>query len=320
MNGVLENQISMCYKVVEFFSNNLSTLKVSAPALEEEVDEFNNELSALDELIITADEDTTGYALQKNYERSNMRDLGLDVAGAVYAHTQRINNYKLGRKVYTTKSTLDKKRDTDILYWCERLLAIAQENAAAIALLGTSAAKLTAYEDSIVAFKDVLQEPADRRGEGHAAFQQADDQMVVIQKRLKTIDAVMQAIRLEHSQLFYHYKANRRIDDNATGHNGGGGDNDGLPEVTELIEANGEESIYEIAYLPSRVFELRNLGNVPLEWGLSDNEQQATFPLKPLAGNASAQFQSDNLAPSGNFVFVRNGSAEDATVELRIIE
>lgn len=315
MNYRLENRISMYYKVREFFSNNLAALSPSVAALAPQVGSFNSQLSVLDGLIISADENTTGYTQQKQTNRAAMRNLALAISGGLYAHAKLSNNAALAGKVYTTKSTLDQKRDTDVLYWCERLSALATANAAALIPMGVSATMLTDFTDSISNYRAVLQDPADQRSLGAAAFLEADKQVEVIDTQLRIIDSLMLVVSQSHSQLYFQYQGDRRIDDNAAG-NGGGNQ----PDVTEVIEANGTESIYTVAYMPSRVFQLRNTGNLPIEWGLSEDENQATHPLVPLDANATLQRASSALAPSGEFLIVRNPNPQDITVELTVIE
>lgn len=318
MNSRLENRISMYYKVREFFSNHLATLSPTVPALTAHVADFNSKLLELDGLIITADETTTGYSIQKQVNRTAMRDLALSIGGALYAHAKLANNEALAGKIYTTKSTLDKKRDTDILYWCERLKTLADANAAALIPLGITAPMLAAYTTSITNYRNVIQDPADRRSEGAAAFIEADKQVELIDANLKITDAMMIAASLSHSQLYNQYLADRRIDDNSSGNNGGAGNTP--PDVVEVIEATTVESILSIPYSPSREFELKNTSNLPIEWGISNNENQPTHPLIPLAPNTTVVRASGALGPDGDFVIIRNPNPDDVTVELTVVE
>ncbi len=102
------------------------------------------------------------------------------------------------------------------------------------------------------------------------------------------------------------------IDDNASG--------TGDPDVTEVIEAGGLESIFEIDYLAGRSFQLKNKGTVDLSWGLSDADNAATNPLLSIAAGASSTKLSSTLAPSGKFLLVKNTTTSDATVELTVLE
>ena len=318
MNSNLENRISMYYKVREYFSNHLATLAATVPALTAQVADYNTQLTALDQLIITADENTAGYTLQKQANRATMRDLALSIGGALYAHFKLTNNEAEAAKIYTTKSTLDKKRDTDILYWCERLKTIAAANAAALIPLGITAPMLASYTTSITNYRAVIQDPADRRSEGVAAFINADKQVGIIDANLKITDAMMIALSMTHNQLYNQYITDRRIDDNAASNNGGGGGNN--PDVTEIVEANSVETIFTIPYEAARNFILNNTSAVPVEWGLSTDENQPTNPLIPLAPNTSVQRASGAMGPDGDFVIVRNTNPDDAAVELTVVD
>ena len=317
MNSNLENRISMYYKVREFFSNNLPTLTPSAATLALQVADFNSKLSAMDALMITANEPTGGYTSQKQVNRTAMRDQSLSIGGALYAHAKLSNNEALAGKVYTTKSTLDQKRDTDILYWYERLKTLADANAAALIPLGITAPMLAAYTTSITNYRNVIQDPADRRSEGAAAYLQAEKQVANIDASLRITDAIMMAISPSHSQLHLQYLADRRIDDNSAGNDGGGNT---PPDVVEVIEANTVESIFTIAYVAERNFSLRNTSALPIEWGISTNENQPTHPLIPLAPNTTVVRASGALGPDGDFVIIRNPNPNDVTVELTVVE
>ena len=312
MNYKLENRVSMYYKIREFFANNLTTLSATASGLTAVVNNFLVALLALDDLIMLADETNTGYAVQKQVNRTTMRDLALSVSGALYAHAVATGNNPLAAKAYTVKSTLDKKRDTDILYWCQRLFTLASANAAALIPLGITGSVLTNFNASISAFSDSIQEPADKRSEGKAALLEAEKQSDTVDKELKMTDGIMLAISNQHSLLYNQYKADRLIDDNAAGV--------GSPDVIEIIEAGNIESIYNVPYNPSRSFTIKNNGTVDLLWGLSDSETSATNPLQTLAAGASSTKLSSTLAANGDFVLLQNVNATDAEVELTIIE
>lgn len=314
MTSAFENRLSMYYKLREFFSNNLAALIATVPALAAIVTDFNAKLTAMEGLIGTADEITTGYTTQKYINYTAMRELGVSISAAVYAFAIQSNESQMAEKYYTTRSALDKKRDTDVLYWSERLAEYALANAAALVPLGVSPAMLSSYSDSIVAYRDLLQEPADMRSVGAGAFIKADKQKTLIEDKLKIMDALMVVASYNHSQLYYQYQGDRRIDDNSSGNN------NTPPDVVQTIAANSTVSIFTISYYPQRSFKIRTTTNIPIEWGLSENDMQATHPLLPLAGNATSERLSINIAPSGEFLIVRNLTPDVASIELWVIE
>ena len=312
MNTKLENRISMYYKVIEFFSNHLTTLDPRSPALNTNVGTFSTQVGELDTLIQTADENTSGYATQKQNNRSAMQELALTISGALYAYGKINNDEPLAAKAYATKSGLNGKRDTDVLYTCERLQQLANDNAANIADMGIDATKLTAFDTAVAAFKDTIQDPADRRSEGKAAFQEAERKVDEIDDTLAITDALMLALSADFSQLYDQYRADRLIDDNASGVSS--------PDVIELIAAGTTETLFEVPYLASRSFKLKNTSQQEVLWALSSDGSTPVSEWQRLAANTSSTLQSSTLGNSGDLLIVNNPGGTDVTVELTVIE
>ncbi len=312
MNYNLENRISMYYKVQEFFSHHLATIAATALALTGHVGIFNALLEQLGELMMIADENNKGVTTQKQVNRNNMQQLALSISGALFANAKNTANEMLAAKATTNISTLNQKRDTDVLYWCERLLTLVTPVAASLVPFGISAAMITDFENNIATYKASMQDPADKRSEGKAAYIEAYKKSDEIDQHLIITDAMMIAIEPSHSLLYQQYKADRLIDDNTGGIS--------TPDVTEVIETGNTENIYTISYLNSRSFKIKNLSTETLEWGLSDDAINPTHPLISLSPNSVSTYQSSSLAPSGDFLLVKNEGAANATVELTIIE
>ncbi len=312
MNSKLENRISMYYKVAEFFSNHLTTLEATAPALTSNIANFNTQVSELDALIIIADENTSGYATRKQNNRTAMQTSGLSISGALNAAALLNNDPTLAAKAYATATSLNGKRDTDVLYFCERLKTMADNNAAALAPMGIDAAKIAAFEATITSFKNVIQEPADKRSEGKSAFVEADEKASKIGDTLLITDAVMLAISEEHSLLYGQYRANRLIDDNASGQSN--------PDIIEIIEAATTEILYEVPYLESRSFKLNNPSSESLRWALSEDGENPIEEWQSVPAGASSTRQSSTLGINGSSLIVNNPGATNAQVELSVIE
>lgn len=314
MNKLIENRISMYFKVKEFFANNLATLVTTATGLTPIVNIFNSKLTELQNLVTIADQNNSGYAIQKQNNRERLRDISLAVAGPLWAFAKMNANEILASKVLATKSDLDAKRDTDILFWCNRLknFAIIPANAAGILPLGATAAMLTSLTTAVTSFEDLLQEPADKRSEGVAAGKEAETKIKEIDNQLKIIDGVMGAFRTSNSLLFNQYNADRLIDDNAAGI--------GTPDVIETIEAGTVESIFNIPFVAERKFKLNNTSSESIEWGLSEDATNPTNSLRTLEPNSVSELRSGSLASSGDFLIIRNPSAVDIIVEMTIVE
>lgn len=311
MNANLENRVSMYFKVREFFENNSDTLTATASALVAPITDFNTQVTTLATYIQQADTDNSGYTLQKKANRDALRDLAMSVAGALNAVARIDNDLLLVQKSYTTKSTLDAKRDTDMLFWCETLRNLAIPKTAQLAGMGVTAGTLTDFSNAIAAYSSVIQDPADQRSLSAAALVEANKQTDVIDNNLKIIDAIMQAIAPQFSLLYNQYKFDRLIDDNASSH--------GEPDVIEVVQANSLESIFTAPYNPVQKFKLKNTGSEKVLWGLSESDAAATSPLQELNAGSTSEQLSSSLADGGDFLVVQNQNAQDITVELTLL-
>lgn len=143
-----------------------------------------------------------------------MRDSALAISGALYAHASIVADDELQAKTKLSKGYIDQKRDTDILYWAERISSLAAQHAAALLPMGIGAPLLANLATSVEAFRSNLSEPTERRSTANAALAKADMQVALIDKNLEIIDALMQAASLSHSQLYFEYQLDRKIIDN----------------------------------------------------------------------------------------------------------
>lgn len=312
MKATIENKVSMYHKVREFFSNHLAALEATAPALGAQVAEYEAQLTRLDQLLTKAGESPQGYTAQKQTNRAAMSNLAMTVSGATYAYAKVNNDEPLAAKADLKRSYLDQMRDTDALYACERLLALTTPLAAAIAPFGASAQHLEDFALAIDTYKTTIQEPADQRGAIKSANQEAERQLPVVDAKLDVVDAIMQAISPSHSLLYNQYRADRLIDDNASGISD--------PDVTQIIGANTLRAILNEPYQASRKFRLVNNGTVEILWGLSSSDTEVTHPLVKLAPDASSTLLSSTLAPDGNFLLVKNETSLPTEVDLYIVE
>ncbi len=121
---------------------------------------------------------------------------------------------------------------------------------------------------------------------------------------------------LERSILFYKLYPGKKYDDSI------------MRKLSSTLQKLAEEylnlltmklesySLHNYKNLP----QIKNLSTETLEWGLSDDAINPTHPLISLSPNSVSTYQSSSLAPSGDFLLVKNEGAANATVELTIIE
>jgi hypothetical protein len=311
MNAQQENRVSMYYKVRLFFTTHLGTINTAVPAITATVATFNSRLDQLATLDQTATEANDGYATQKQLNRAELRDKALTVAGAIKALALSNGDMPLAAKTDTNKSTLDRMRDVDFLFWCENLYTIATTNATAIIPMGIAATKLTSYNAAFTKYKASIQAPADQRSESLAAGIAVDNKIVEIDASLAIIDALMETQRIDQNMLYNKYKADRSIDDNAASNS-----------PADLIKTAepGFTTLYNVPYNDSRTFTIRNNGTSPVDISLSNSANafdNRAFTLLP--GTESTQL-SRTLAPNGNLLIAENKTTTPIQLEVWIVE
>ena len=121
MNATQENKVSMYYKVDLFLTNHVSEIAGLVPAITSISNTFSNHLNNLQNYEQEASEDITGYAVQKQLNRTIMRDKAMMVSGGYVAYLLVNGNRTVAEKYNFTKSELDAMRDTEILYKMQTL-------------------------------------------------------------------------------------------------------------------------------------------------------------------------------------------------------
>lgn len=217
MNAIQENKVSMYYKIRTFFASKLAMLTATMPALQGVVDNFISKLELLGDYEMISMEKNTGVTIQKNKYREQMRDITLTVAAGLRAYALVVDDDKLVRKVSLTKNKLDRERDAGILIICERVLNLATENASNIEVYGINADKLSEMEVIVDKFRDSYHQANDVREDAVAAGKKVDLCFSEIDHILLVIDAMMSTQAEDLPQLYYQYRFDRKIDDNASG-------------------------------------------------------------------------------------------------------
>lgn len=312
MNAIQENKISMYYKVRTFFTTNLTALAVNAPVLDDQVTNFNVALLSLGSFETIATEDITGYALQKQNNRTTMRDLAITVAGALRSLAAVNKDDALKRKATITRTDIDQTRDTDALFICDRLRALAAENAADLIPFGITAAKLLAFTTSVSDFREIIQVPADQRSESSAAGKMVDAEIEDIDEILLIIDGLMDAQSLDFPLLYQQYRLDRLIDDNASGTT--------PPDITTTVLPGEFKVVITLPYMLSRSFKAKNNSIDPIEWSLSTTPGVFSTPPTLLDPNTTSTRLSSSLAPNGDNLLFHNPSANPIAIEITILE
>jgi hypothetical protein len=311
MNAIQENKVSMYFKVRLFFTNHLTTLATLVPALTAAVATFNAKLDLLGAYDQTATEANDGYATQKDIYRKDMRDKAMIVANGIKAYALTIADMSLAAKATIVKSTLDMMRDTDVLYWCENLITIANPIATPLIPMGVTAAKLAACVSATAKYKSYIQAPADQRSESEAAGIAVDIKIKETDATLELIDALIETQRQDQAQLYNKYQGDRGIDDNATANT--------KPDVEITIQP-GFTKLYNVPYLAGRRFKVRNESQVPLNYSLSMDPNSFTGTINQLAASSESTKLSSNLNTDGDWLVAENPNTVPMDIKVWIIE
>lgn len=312
MNSTQENKISMYYKVNLFLTNNLTDLN-SITILESKRDLFVDLLSELEANEQEASEDISGYSVQKQNLRIQLRDAALVVAGGLHAFFIDQGDPAGAAKAKTTKSSLDALRDVDFAFRCDKLADLA--NPYILGVLpqyGVTGPKFTSLLNLVGNFKEIMQNPADQRAESSAAGMRVDTIMTSIDNLLIIIDGLMATVAITLPNLYNQYLLDRSIDDSTSGGT--------APDFTGMVAGNSFQEIMTLPYSAGRSFKAKNNGAEPLNWCLSTDPLLFTTPPKTLAAGATSTLLSSTLAPNGDILLFENTSPDAIEIEITVIE
>lgn len=313
MNSVQENKVSMYYTVRTFFADHLAALIVYVANLAIQFGLLSDAIDDLAEHDQEATEPITGYSIQKNVYRENMRNKALGIAGSVRAWAIVEGVDSNVKKATIPKSALDTERDTDVLFMCNQLFKLATANAVVLEGYGVSAAKLAALGTAIDVYENYIQRPTTERTDAAAMGRAVDADIVKIDGILRVIDGMMDAVAEDEPILYDQYKFSRQIIDNASG-------GTTPPDITLTLEPNSFTNVYTIPYVASRSFKAKNLSDYPLLWGLSNVPESFSNPTHDLEAGAVSTKLSSTLGPDCDFLVFQNPNPASANIEITIME
>lgn len=299
----------MYFKVQSFFTTHAGEFTGAVPALSGQLTLFNSQLAAMENVVGIASENNQGYTLQKQKNREAMRNAALEMTGALKAYALQSSNVILAGKVDFNKSGLDGMRDTEVLFTCSRLYDIAVENQSDLINFGITPTQILQFQKSVDAFRTSMQTPAEQRSEAKAANQQLIAEIDKTDSLLLIIDNLMETQRFSKELLYNQYRADRLIDDNASGQSD--------PDVEMNLMPGTTKVLYQAAYSATRRFRLVN-NNANLRWGLSQHENTFSGTSFDLTPNSISTRLSSSLGLEGEYLLIQNFGTEDAEVTLYV--
>lgn len=316
MNDRQENKASMIYKVDLFLTNNITELEAVIPAITGIFSTWSNHVNNLQNYEQEATEDITGYAVQKQLNRTTARDKAIQVSGGYVAYLLLGGHNETANKYNFTKSGLDAMRDTEFLYKLGTLSeAVGPIAPATLNPFGVTGTLKTELETAITAFKQFMPSTGDQKAESASNAVNVEKTLELIDELLVTLDYLMRIIITSHPVLYYQYLFDRKIDDNISG-------GSTTPDVVLTIAPGVFQNVLTVPFLSSRSFKAKNLSADTINWGLSTLATSFTDIVHTVDGGAESIKLSSTLAPSGvgDIVLFQNTSANPIDIELTVLE
>lgn len=216
MNDIQENKLGMFEKVNDYLTDNAAAL-VSVTQIAPLQSSLNNLIADITEAAGISGSDTTGFTIEKATERTDLEVITLKVSRAAAAYFLSINQPGNIKLADYTKSELDSARDNDLYVKAKYLHKIAQPVEANLSGFNSGPADVTALQVALQDFFNVMQLPAEKKGEKavytkgvEALFKEGDS-------LLDTLDIYMLTFEAVDPIQYALYKAARAIDDNGGG-------------------------------------------------------------------------------------------------------
>jgi len=304
MRRQLENNISMYYAVKGFFTKKLATLAVRALSTRAAL--HDTLLAQLASLIQITTENNTGYTTQKSDYRDSMQAQTIALAGALQAYATDTQQDELARKTTLKPSYLSNMIGSDALLVCENIQKLGKTHEAALQAYGILPAHISELKTTNEHYFEAHDDPEEKRLEVKLANAEALKKMDEIEENLNILDALMQSVAPRHPMLHAQYQASRRIDDQPTRHK---------KKAKSITLKSGEQKLLHTApYRRGRLFTLHNKSKQPILWSLSTSPTEATAPYLTLDAHKTAQQLAHTLAPTGDYLLVKNEGKNEVEV------
>ena len=109
------------------------------------------------------------------------------ISAAVHAYAVKTKNNTLANETDFTVSELTGERDADVIKDCQNIHDLANTNLASLGSYGVTAAKLTALQAAIDAFKAIVSKPRDNIVAGATVTQELSDEFDAADETLSEI-------------------------------------------------------------------------------------------------------------------------------------
>lgn len=260
MNNILENKLSMYQKVQGYMAlHTTETAGVSAIATLKT--QFDAKVNAILNLAAAANADITGFTVDKQAKRNELKAKILKLSTAIVAHGAMTDNFKLLEKCDETPAAIDAMRDNDFYTYAKLVLNEATPLMTLLASYGVVAADLTAANTAATTYLTNIQNPRVQINERSRSLNDIEELFVDADTFLKEkLDKVMKVFIATNASLHKGYEGARGIDQ--TRGNTAADYIDNAPAGTITL-------VVTLPYLAGRTFEIENTGSIPLTFSLS---------------------------------------------------
>ena len=289
MEDNLENRLSMYQKVQGALSIH-SAATASIPAIATLSTQLDSKVNSILAMASKADTDITGYTVDKQAKRTDLKTKILKLAGGVVAFTAISEDFKTVEKCDATPSQMDYMRDNDFYAYAKLVLNEVTPLMSSLTPFGVVVADLNAANISADYYLKVIQSPKnqinERSNNKKALTVLFEETSELLEKKL---DKVMGVFITTNPNLFNAYIGARSIDDTGAAVE---------PDYEKECSANTVFLIAELPYLKTRGFKFENTGSVPLHFALSAKEDTLEGTVLTLDPGIKSTRSTNNLNPN----------------------
>lgn len=289
MNNNLENKLSMYQKVQGYLALH-STEAADVSAIATLKTQFDAKVNSILNLATTASADITGFTVDKQAKREELKARTLKLSTAIVAYAAMNDDNKLLEKCDETPAALDALRDNDFYTYANLIINEATPLLAQLATYGVVATDLSAATTAAAAYLNNIQNPRVQINERSRSLSELEDLFADADAFLKEkLDKVMKVFIATNTSLYRGYEGARGIDQNR---------GNIAPDYTGNVPAASLSLITTLPYLAGRTFEIENTGNISLTLSLSATADALEGSILNLDPGQYAVRKTTNLNPN----------------------
>lgn len=289
MENNLENKLSMYQKVKGFFTLNAAST-ASMPVISTLSTQLDEKITAILAIATTAGADITGFTVDKQQKRNDLKVKTLKLSTAIVVHAAMTENPKLKEKCDESPSSMDSMRDNDFYTYARLVITEATSIMQELVPYGVATSDLT---DAITASENyisVIQAPRVQINERSRSLADLEILFNETDALLKNkIDQAMKLFLTSNVSLYNGYLGARAIDQTRGNY---------PPDYTGTALPNAITLVATLPYLAGRTFEVENLGSVPIIFSLSTTANAMEGALVTLAPGEYRARVTTNLNPN----------------------